>query len=48
MRKILKIIAFQIGVDVLGFTKIHEHKLTYGEKITITKIFSDEIHAQST
>ena len=29
MKKILKIIAFQIGVDVLGFPKIHEYNLIY-------------------
>lgn len=32
MKTILKIIAFQIGVDVLGFPKTHEHKLVFGEK----------------
>ena len=39
MRKILKIIAFQIGVDVLGFPKIHEHELTYVEKNNYHKNF---------
>ena len=32
MKNILKIIVFQIGVDVLGFPKTHEHKLVFGEK----------------
>ena len=32
MKKILKIIAFQIGVDVLDFPKTHKHKLVFGEK----------------
>ena len=32
MKSILKIIAFKIGVDILGFPKIHEHKLVFGEK----------------
>ena len=39
MKKILKIIAFQIGVDVLGFPKIHEHELTYLEKNNYHKNF---------
>ena len=29
MKKIIKIIAFQIGVDVLGFPNLHKHYLVY-------------------
>jgi hypothetical protein len=32
MKKILKIIAFQIGVDVLGFPNLHNHFLVFGNK----------------
>lgn len=32
MKRILKIIAFQIGVDVLGFPNLHKHLLVYGNK----------------
>ena len=28
MKKFVKIIAFQIGVDVLGFPQFHNHSLT--------------------
>lgn len=30
MKSFLKVIVFQIGVDVLGFPLIHEHRLKYG------------------
>ena len=30
--KTLKIIAFKIGVDILGFPKFHQHNLIYGNK----------------
>ena len=34
MKNILKIIAFQIGVDVLGFPNLHTHLLVFKGYIT--------------
>jgi SpoU rRNA methylase family enzyme len=34
MKKILKIIAFQIGVDVLGFPNLHKHIIVFKGYIT--------------
>lgn len=36
MKKTLKIIAFRIGVDILGFPDFCKHFLIYAEKTYIT------------
>lgn len=39
MKKIFKIIVFQIGVDVLGFPCFHKHTLSR-QKFTSSQFFS--------
>ena len=39
MKKILKIIAFQIGVDVLGFPQFHTHEILNRNLLSSSKFF---------